>query len=443
MVAGESFLKIVDYPFAYSVVAITGAIFGFSISANKIFLLGIAGALGTFLSIVDPLGWVVRKRLKNNPPITDKKVNYEETESYFLGRESILRSRAITIEIDKIISTIYFAFTAGIFLIGIVSSPFLADNFIIHNKSNEIICDSNCIKIPTFIGASFVCIVLGIIGQRRWSDLTEKLAIAITHQKAISNEFVTTNSLENMTRSIEQNDWVTAYEWGEKIEKEIQFKIGKKDKISRAIDNVLRPLYNENTIITTKTIEIEKKKQHEFLPTEAWQKISQNLLFSNLDDVPLKRRIHEFYDKIKTYNDGLHVIITKTNDIINANTASSYNKSRARDVQAWFNTSIELKSPNLSMCALFCIHPKDYFPLSANATFSYVRMVHTSSAGDVEYNTTPSEITIFEDLWRNTMVQVNSDNEILQFRELFSNIKSSSSSLEVEYKTAIEQETHF
>ena len=45
-------------------------------------------------------------------------------------------------------------------------------------------------------------------------DVKEKIAIAILHQRAISSEYVTTNSLENMTRSVEQNDWVTAEKWG-------------------------------------------------------------------------------------------------------------------------------------------------------------------------------------------------------------------------------------
>lgn len=400
MVAGESLLKIIDYPFAYSIVTVIGAIIGFSITANKIFLLGIAGALGTFLSIVDPLGWAVRNNLKDKLPIKKPMVNYPITESDLFGEESILKSRAITIETDKIISMIYFAITSGIFLIGIIFSPFLAENFIIHDKSNKVVCDSNCVKITTGIGSSFVCIVLGIVGIRRWSELTEKISIAIMHQRAISNEFVITNSLENMTRSLEQNDWVTAGKWGEKIEKEIENKQGKRDLIIQTTENVYEPLYKEFLRLDGVSQQIELQKQYFPLGFGAWGAIKERLLHLSITDGEFVKLADSFQKLANRYEYLINSAESVASLVITGHLSSTYNENVVNAVftvggPTWKG---DVKLDDLSKSAIFGGEPNFAFGKTAIPQ-SLTLTIKDQSGNDSKKIITPPDLDKFINDW--------------------------------------------
>jgi len=61
MATGETILKFTDYPFAYSIIGIGLSMFGFSLGQNQLVFLGLAGAFGTFLATVDPLGAAIRR----------------------------------------------------------------------------------------------------------------------------------------------------------------------------------------------------------------------------------------------------------------------------------------------------------------------------------------------------------------------------------------------
>lgn len=436
--AGESLLKIIDYPFAYSVVTVISAIIGFSITTNKIFLLGIAGALGTLLSIVDPLGWVVRNNLKDKPPISEKMVNYPIVGSYFLSKESVLHSRAVTIEIDKIISMIYFAITSGIFLVGILVSPFLADNFIIHNKLQEVVCDSNCVKITTGIGSGFVCVVLGIIGSRRWSELTEKIAIAITHQRAISNEFVTTNSLENMTRSLEQNDWVTAEKWGEKIEKEIEVKKGKKDMIVKGIEKVYRPLHKDSLVIEDRCNQLATGRPYPYFDFNEWQKINTESDYIYLEDKELLHNIGGFYGTIQDYDYRLGICATTVNEIILRKASEKFGKKVQR-IEYFNDVGGGEAMFRLIDCAILGVHPKDKY----QGKPSYVDLNFLDDAGHSQnYKTPTSELKIFDIMWDEVISEVKNNEHVRKMKELFDIIQRTNQELKQKYFEKISEEVN-
>ena len=72
MAVGETLLKFTDYPFAYSILGLFSGIIGFSLSENHLVYLGIAGALGTFLTILDPIGWLIRDGAKSRIKLNQK-----------------------------------------------------------------------------------------------------------------------------------------------------------------------------------------------------------------------------------------------------------------------------------------------------------------------------------------------------------------------------------
>jgi len=168
--AGETLLKISDYPFAYSTVAILTGIFGLSITQNQILFLGIAGAFGTLLTIADPIGLIIRKRLEQ---IAEGKKS-----SSLQYEKSAIKSRSIGIEFDRIIGLVYFTIIAILFIVAILVFPDFSENFKLVSPDGETVCDSDCFVFWGLIGAMALAILLGILGTKKWRELYGKLIIA-------------------------------------------------------------------------------------------------------------------------------------------------------------------------------------------------------------------------------------------------------------------------
>ena len=67
MTAGETLLKVTDFPFSYTVIAITFLVLDINFDDKKILiLLATAGALGTLLSVTNPVGRLLKYWLKKN-----------------------------------------------------------------------------------------------------------------------------------------------------------------------------------------------------------------------------------------------------------------------------------------------------------------------------------------------------------------------------------------
>lgn len=328
MTAGETVLKFTDYPFAYSAVILVGSIFGFGLSPNKYLFLGVAGAFGTFLTVVDPIGWCVKKRLEQRiKPNDDKKhsklcswicsklktesdkiePNSNVIEPTIENKKSAIHSRGIGIEVDKIIGLLYFLVTVILFLaVMLVPSSTLADSLTIHDKTEKnLLVDSHHIRIYSVIGSSVILLILGIIGFRRWLELDEKVETEGIHQLAIGNEFATENSVEKMTGAIDLGDWITAKEWAKKIKKEIEKKKGKRDLIITTSEAVYEPLYKDLIALEGSSQQIESNKRYATVTFEAWGKIKVGLLHLSVTDSEFMKLADSLQREINRYNNSI------------------------------------------------------------------------------------------------------------------------------------------
>src|SRR3989338_7135533 len=246
MTAGETILKFTDYPFAYSFIGIILGGIGFEFSQNHILFLGIAGTIGTLFTLADPIGRIIRKRAEKrlDKKFSDIEKKKEPTTLNFM--KSSIKSRSIAIEIDKMVGLWYFMIITITFALVILLSITLA-NKLTEDLPVSIDCNILCIQIISTLGSSIVLFILGCLAIIFWKELDDKIEIAGYHQEAISNEFVTENSVENMSRSVESGDWETAKLWREKIKEEIQYKKGKRELIIKSVDSVFSPLHSESS----------------------------------------------------------------------------------------------------------------------------------------------------------------------------------------------------
>ncbi len=67
MASGETLLKVADFPFSYSLMAIILSAIGSDFQgANLYVYVSVAGSLGTFLTIIDPVGRILRRALRSS-----------------------------------------------------------------------------------------------------------------------------------------------------------------------------------------------------------------------------------------------------------------------------------------------------------------------------------------------------------------------------------------
>lgn len=420
MTVGETLLKFTDYPFAYSLVFIGAGMLGVSLTQNNFYLLGIAGALGTLLTITDPGGAYVRYQLEHRLNKFKNKINKENDEC-FDYQKSAIHSRAIGIEIDRIVAMIYFVLTAFIFLVGIVfPSSILASNFIIYGQASKVICDSTCVITYSIIGCFVIFGSLVIFAHRRWSELDEKVATAGVHQFAIGNENATRNSVENMTRAIDLGDWSSAEKWGEKIKDEIRYKKGKRDVVIKAAETVYKPLNSEFTRIQTTIETMQIRRIYPMINFGAWLAIKQNLAHLIIDDSDFRESMDNFQNKINQHD----ALVTKNHkiivDIINQIMIKIYEKNITM-VEYRAETSEGTRHVDLVNCALLNIHPKDYEPLSKphSIRIAYVE----NSTKHEEIMDSLEKINLFHDGWVEINKKVEAVPDVKTMKNLVKEIE--------------------
>lgn len=241
MTVGETLLKITDYPFAYSLTAILLATHGLDLFAeNSLIFLGIAGSVGTVLTITDPLGRLLRwlmiriekrmygflrnedkkpKRLFNlitkiNPKILDE-LKIEKKWHEF---ESAFHTKSIELEKEKIVSSIYF-----LILILVTNIMILDYNAIENNSENiilEEICEISCVKFYSTSILTGISFILSVVIAWNSSKIFRRVRTVSTYLTTINHPFVMNSSTENLSRFIESGDWKTAEYWRDIVETE-------------------------------------------------------------------------------------------------------------------------------------------------------------------------------------------------------------------------------
>jgi len=356
MTAGETLLKITDIPFSYSLLAIIMGVMGVKFEGvNIALLIGTAGVLGTFLAVTDPVGRLLKSVLKQGINQLRKKSKNKDDVKWNFAKNAI-NTRAIGLEIDKFVSMFYLGLILIVFSSSVTYFPNFTEHLQLYGYAGNTICDTNCAGIVGVIFAGIAGLFLVLVGTKSWKELKNNSIVAGIHHIGISSEFVTPTTIENMSRSIEQNDWQTASEWAKIIETEIENEKGKKDFNIEAANQVYRPLYEESIQIDATVKNILTNKTNSIFPSEAWNSIS--LLSRNfmIHDEDLIKKIQTLYQKIGEYNKMPPTLENQIKSIIHREATKFYGEP-VEDVHYYFKRKTSGSSPALWDCLRAKQHP--------------------------------------------------------------------------------------
>lgn len=244
MAIGETILKVTGFPFAYSFMVILFRMFGWSIDSNDyIPFLIVTGTVGTFLSIIDPIGKLVSAILYIQAMrlYKDLKEEIDKGISSYEHLETTFKDNTIKTEVGKTVGIIYFLILIVLFLIAIFSSSFLETAF--SELIDEEKCDKNCIQANASILIVAGIIVLGIIIKKNGRTLLGNVLIVNYYQFCVYSDNCLTSTIENYGRAIESGNWGTAQKWGGKAqiewENEASFHEERRERVKQHIFELL------------------------------------------------------------------------------------------------------------------------------------------------------------------------------------------------------------
>lgn len=417
MTVGETLLKITDFPFAYSMVVIIATSSNIDMqNGHLLILLSVAGAFGTFLTITDPLGRLFRFLLLGQ---IDKRIKQVKEKNQFLfsklnyGKGAI-HSRAISIEIDKLVGVSYFVILLLIYNTLIVYSAGFVESLVLKDKNGNTICDTSCVRTMGDIFSFGAVIPVVIIASRTWRDMKNNIETVAIYQLGISSEDSTRSTIENLSNAIEQNDWSTAKEWASIVEKEIQTKKGSKEILLKLTDVVYEPLYQE-----CKTIEYaynNTQKVKNFIPFShiAWDKVKDEPMFLTLTDESIRKELESFYSIISEYNQ-LEAITRRSAEEIIRRKITEFYGGQIADVLFFVDTGGSRSAPSLWDCAIIGIHPAERLG-SSTPVFIQVSSSHT---GRTESRQNEEDFKFFNRFWEAVLHDIHDDLNISRRRELF------------------------
>lgn len=329
MAAGETLLKITDFPFAYSFIAIVLGTLNVDIrNENFVIFISAAGAFGTFLTITDPLGRLLKFWMGKDIDRIIKMPVYDSNSVIKLkSAKQAIETRAIGIEIDKFVSLGYFVIILLMYNTLLVYSESFVDNLILKDKMGKTICDTTCIRNDGDVISFIAVLIVVIVGVKNWKKLKKHVVTAGVHQTGISSEDVTRPTIENITRAIEQNDWTTAEKWADVVEKEIQSQKGRKDAIAQMAQTVNEPLYMEALQIEATCNSITQNKFYQGFSIERWRTIKSGKGYLMMDDDKFRSRLDVFYNLIEEYHRLLNSSSRSSKRIIQNRCSESYGKN--------------------------------------------------------------------------------------------------------------------
>lgn len=420
MTSGETLLKITDIPFSYTLLAIILGVMGAAFEGERIIILvGTAGALGTFLSVTDPVGRLLKFWLRRGLDKNLKNEKNKENKLRLDYAKLAVKTRAISYEMDKIVSISYLVIIFGVFSSAISNYPSFAEKLQLVGDGGNTICDTLCTQVLGDATAFIAMIFLAIVGARSWKELKSQAKTAGIHHLGISSEYVTSSTIENMSRAIEQNDWQTAKEWGSIVEKEIRIKKGKKDVIIQSVTDVYRPLYIENLQIETTSKEIIRTGNYQPIATAEWIRIKSTPEYLRIDETT-RNKIVKFYNLIKQYND-LHVRILPIAQKMLREQAPNVFGEKIRAVRYWVKSSTGESAPDLAHLLLYGKHPLEQYDPETNPI--PVRLELESEDGTrVTSLTTKNQFEIFNEWWKRITKEIYDDSTVRNTKEVFQKI---------------------
>lgn len=434
MATGETFLKTSDYPFVYSFSTIIIGLIGANVATNALIVLGITGFFGTLLTITDPVGNIIKKDMeKKFGKSSDSLKNSILTEKDY--NISAIKTRAIGIEVDKLVSIVYFTIVTLLFAIAI-SNPTFAEKFIINGDSKEPICNLSCVQGSGAIISVGVAFYMNFYTGRKWaSELYGKIRVSGIYQLAIDSEYPMTATVENMGRAIEQADWTIAKKWGEKIKEEIKYKKDKKEIIIKAVENIYQPLYAESVRIDSNCRGFLEGRHYYTIQVTEWSKITQKSDHVIIEEIDFRTRIDVFYQSIDNYNNLVVNCTKKLEKIINDRLSETYDR-KVRSIRYWVKGADFPNQLDLIGCAFFDLHPAHVF---TNAVPYQLDIEYSEAEGTSKTYTTNDvkDLQVFDDAWSNIETDVKSEKDFSKLKELFNWIKNENHSLMIKYSEKI------
>ncbi len=430
MPSGETLLKFTDYPFAYSFIAIMSGIMGFSIGENQLVFLGIAGAFGTFLTIIDPLGGLLRRNTKNIIHKTyEKKGKLKSLEEEY--KISALKSKSITYEIEKIIGLFYFVLIIILFMVVVSTPTVFYEKLIIYDNNNEPICSDLCFKTGYLTLSGIALIILGIKATGFWKEIDEKIEIAGFHQIAINDDNATQTSVESMTRAVEQNDWALARLWCDKIRDEIKYKKGKRELIIKSADLVYSPLHKETIDFENKLNQSPPLGRYSSFVHDEWDKIKLYSHQSIIDDSELRHRIDSFYNLMYDYNEQRGTTNKEIEKIINKHVSNEFGGNISR-----VGYEVRIDNVNNGVDLIGCVLAKIH-PLNVNEKKGTMSSLDLTTNNQVNRIDTPQGSQKFDNVWPTIISDVHANPEVQKIQRMYSELKIENSKLRKIYSEKI------
>ncbi len=194
MVEGKTGLNIKDFPFAFSIAALTfpNILSGDVNQAQVLGILLIGGMLGSLLTIINPIGFIIKEKYKRS---YSDYIDYILFPDFLQANELIkkiiqknfkasLSSPAISFENDKIVAMIYFI----IILSATLGRSFMSDFQNILNNNEILIWSIRALAIAGLVGVVTVLLnhTYGINFRRTKMMLKKKVILKIFQQPNLS-----------------------------------------------------------------------------------------------------------------------------------------------------------------------------------------------------------------------------------------------------------------
>lgn len=424
MASGETLLKLSDFPFSYSLLAIIFSAMGSDFQGANLFVfISIAGSLGTFLTIIDPVGRILRYALQSGFKKAKTKTNEPEIHRKLDHVIKSLKTRSINIEIDKLVSLCYFGFILFLASSLVANYPHVAEHAQIKDANGNSICDTNCIthvgNVVLFLGT----LAIGAVGTYNYREIKKYSKVAGIYHMSINLETVTRSTIDSMTKAMEVNDWETATEWSTRIQNEITERKGEQNKIEQLIDVIYKPLYDECLAVKSAQEQSVKTRSYSNLPNGIWRHIKTLPIYYRLDDPELAAEIDELYALKDRFNELIPISNNRILDIIKEESSKTYEKNTT-SVNYFFNSKDGRSAPDLKSCLMFNIHPKDATENKSSKPDS-IEVSYRSASNVGEYDKINSEedFVKFDQLWSIMLDKVNSNDTIIEMKNLFEQIK--------------------
>ncbi|MGI0102700.1 MAG: hypothetical protein ACREA7_08920 [Nitrosotalea sp.] len=431
MPSGETLLKVTDFPFAYSVISVLFVAIGMNIHDMKFLTeLGIAGALGTFLTITDPVGRLLKSILRHNLQKLKDCTNENTTEYTNLDYSiRAIGTRSIGIEIDKIVSLLYFAFLLSFISLCVTFSPYFDTILDVKNHDGAILFNSVQSKSIIVIISSIVILILAIVLVRNRDDLRRHVHTAGVYQRGISSEFAMPDTVDSISKAVDQNDWQTAEEWQNVLLKEIRTEKGKKDLLLQSVQNVYRPLYVEMMNIESTYNLVNSDGNFRQFQNAEWMKIKSSPEFLMIDK-QIRDQIELFYDVIGKYNKIVEVSNNIASKILRQRVAMDYGDKYA-GINYWIESTSGVQAPSLQALMLTGMHPMAQFQ---NETHPNMLRIELVTAGGTGENYQGEDVIVkFNTFWDNLVKDADNNLEIKRMKGYFRDISDKSKKLKTLY----------